>query len=102
GLLARHPAGSADLARRLRTVTIGGDDWLPIYGGEAGRIDGEGVGGLRGAGFGYTVGRGGGTTCLPAWVADGTPIAVDVFADQIAGEVAADVLVDPTGAAMRG
>ncbi|HEY2915731.1 MAG TPA: FAD-dependent oxidoreductase, partial [Candidatus Limnocylindrales bacterium] len=39
-------------ARRLRTVTIGGSDWLPIYGGEAVRIGGEVVSRLRSAAFG--------------------------------------------------
>ncbi|HEV2006547.1 MAG TPA: FAD-dependent oxidoreductase, partial [Candidatus Limnocylindrales bacterium] len=55
-------------ARRLRTVTIGGADWLPIYGGEAVRIDGEVVGRLRSAAFGYTVGRTVGTVYLDAGV----------------------------------
>ena len=55
------------------------------------------VGRLRSAAFGYTVGRTVGTTYLPAGIAEGTPIEVDVFADRLAGEVAADVLVDPTG-----
>ena len=41
------------------------------------------------------------TTYLPASVAEGTAIEVDVFADRIPGEVAADVLVDPTGSRMR-
>ncbi len=88
-------------ARRLRTVTIGGDAWLPIYGGEAVRIDGSVVGRLRSAAFGYTVGRTVGTVYLPAEVAEGTPIEVDVFDGRELGVVAADVLYDPTGARMR-
>jgi 4-methylaminobutanoate oxidase (formaldehyde-forming) len=89
-------------ARRLRTVLIGGSDWEPIYGGEAVRIGGEVVGRLRSAAFGYTVGRTVGTTYLPAGVLEGAEIEVDVFADRVSGEVAADVLVDPSGARMRG
>jgi 4-methylaminobutanoate oxidase (formaldehyde-forming) len=96
---AAAPDGSA---RRLRTVTIGGADWLPIYGGEAVRIDGEVVGRLRSAGFGYTVGRTVGTVYLDSAVGAGTAIAVDVFDGRVAGEVAADVLYDPSGARMRG
>ncbi len=64
-LLARHAAEPDGPASRLRTVLIGGDDWSPIYGGEAVRIDGEVVGRLRSAAFGYTVGRTVGTTQLP-------------------------------------
>jgi glycine cleavage system aminomethyltransferase T/glycine/D-amino acid oxidase-like deaminating enzyme len=98
-------AGTADPAtlpaRRLRTVTIGGDAWLPIYGGEAVRIDGEVVGRLRSAAFGYTVGRTVGTVYLPAGVPGGTPVEVDVFDGRETGAVAADVLHDPTGARMR-
>lgn len=101
-LLARLDAEPDRPARRLRTVVIGGHDWAPIYGGEAVRIEGEVVGRLRSAAFGYTFGRTVGTTYLPTPVAEGTPIEVDVFADRIAGEVAADVLYDPSGARMRG
>ena len=101
-LLARISADPDDSARRLRTVTIGGADWAPIFGGEAVRIGGEVVGRLRSASFGYTVGRTVGTTYLPATVAADAKIEVDVFADRVAGEVAADVLVDPAGERMKG
>jgi len=89
-------------ARRLRTVIIGESDWLPIYGGEAVRFDGEVVGRLRSAAFGYTVGRTMGTVYLDSTVAEATPIAVDVFDERVDGVVAADVLYDPSGARMRG
>jgi len=101
-LLTRRAAEPGGPARRLRTVVIGGSDWLPIYGGEAVRVDGEVVGRLRSAAFGYTVGRTIGTTYLPAGIPEGEAIEVDVFADRVAGVVAADVLVDPNGARMRG
>jgi 4-methylaminobutanoate oxidase (formaldehyde-forming) len=101
-LLARRGAEPNGPARRLRTVVIGGEDWLPIYGGEAVRVDGEVAGRLRSAAFGYTVGRTIGTTYLPVGVPEGATVEIDVFADRLAGEVARDVLVDPTGAKMRG
>ncbi|TME10273.1 MAG: aminomethyl transferase family protein [Chloroflexi bacterium] len=101
-LIAKREAEPNGPARRLRTVLIGGSDWAPVYGGEAVRIDGDVVGRLRSAAFGYTVGRTVGTTYLPADIAEGTAIEVDAFADRIAGEVAADVLVDPSGARIRG
>jgi 4-methylaminobutanoate oxidase (formaldehyde-forming) len=95
---ANRPDGPV---RRLRTVTLGGGTWLPIYGGEAVRIEGEVVGRLRSAAFGYTAGRTVGTVYLPSSVAEGTPIEVDVFDGREPGNVAADVLHDPTGARMR-
>jgi 4-methylaminobutanoate oxidase (formaldehyde-forming) len=101
-LLARREAEPDGPPRRLRSVVIGGDAWAPIYGGEAVRLDGEVVGRLRSAAFGYSVGRTVGMTYLPAEVAEGAPIEVDVFGDRVAGEVARDVLVDPAGEAMRG
>ena len=101
-VIASRAAAPDGPPRRLRTVVTGGDDWLPIYGGEALRIDGAVVGRLRSAAFGYTVGRTIGTVYLDSTVAEGTPIAVDVFAERVSGEVAADVLHDPSGARMRG
>jgi 4-methylaminobutanoate oxidase (formaldehyde-forming) len=100
-LLARRGADPGGPSRRLRTIVIGGPDWLPIYGGEAVRVEGEVVGRLRSAAFGYSVGRTVGTTYLPADVAEGAEDEIDVFADRLAGVVAADVLVDPSGAKMR-
>ena len=94
-----HPDGPV---RRLRTVTIGGNAWLPIYGGEAVRVDGEVIGRLRSTAFGYTVGATVGTVYLPASIEEGTAIEVDVFDGRQGGRVAADVLHDPTGARMRG
>jgi glycine cleavage system aminomethyltransferase T/glycine/D-amino acid oxidase-like deaminating enzyme len=101
-LVAKLEAEPKGPARQLRTVLIGGSDWAPIYGGEAVRSDGEVVGRLRSAAFGYTVGRTVGTTYLPSDVTEGAEIEIDVFADRVAGHVAADVLVDPTGTRMRG
>lgn len=100
-LVAKRAAEPNGPTRRLRTVLIGGSDWAPIYGGEAVRIDGEVVGRLRSVAFGYTVGRTVGTTYLPSSVAEGTLIEVDVFADRVSGEVATDILVDPSGERMK-
>jgi 4-methylaminobutanoate oxidase (formaldehyde-forming) len=101
-LLARREAEPDGPSRRLRTVLLGGSDWLPIYGGEAARIDGEVVGRLRSAAFGYTVGRTVATTYLPSTVPEGAGIEIDVFADRIGGSVAPEVLVDPAGDRMQG
>jgi 4-methylaminobutanoate oxidase (formaldehyde-forming) len=101
-LLRRRAAAPAGPARRLRTVVMGSSDWIPVYGGEAVRVDGEVVGRLRSAAFGYTVGRTIGTTYLPAEVPEGAVVEIDVFADRLAATVAADVLVDPSGDRMKG
>jgi glycine cleavage system aminomethyltransferase T/glycine/D-amino acid oxidase-like deaminating enzyme len=101
-LLARGDAERPETARRLRTLLIGGSEWLPIYGGEAVRIDGEVAGRLRSVAFGYTVGRTVGTSYLPAGVVEGSSVEIDVFDERVDGEVAPEVLVDPSGSSMRG
>ena len=101
-LLRRRVADGTSRARRLRTVVLGGADWLPVYGGEAVRIDGEVVDRLRSVAFGYTIGRTIGTVYLPGEVSEGAAVEVDVFSDRVAGTVAPDVLHDPAGDRMRG
>jgi 4-methylaminobutanoate oxidase (formaldehyde-forming) len=101
-LMRRRAEEGTGAARRLRTVVLGGADWLPVYGGEAVRVDGEVVDRLRSAAFGYTVARTIGTVYLPAAVPEGAPIEVDVFGDRVAGSVAPDVLHDSAGERMRG
>ncbi|MGH2511079.1 MAG: glycine cleavage T C-terminal barrel domain-containing protein, partial [Candidatus Limnocylindrales bacterium] len=73
-LIAERAAAPDGPARRLRSVMIGGPEWLPIYGGEAVRLGGEVVGRLRSAAFGYTVGTTVGTVYLPASLPEGEPL----------------------------
>ena len=100
-LVARKAAEPNGPARTLRTLLMGDADWIPVYGGEAVRVDGQVTGRVRSAAFGYTVGRTIGTAYLSAGMPEGATVEVDVFADRIPATVAADVLVDPTGARMR-
>ncbi len=101
-LVDRRAASPAGPGRRLRTVVIGdAPGYQPVFGGEAVRIDGEVVGRLRSVAYGATVERVVGYVYLPADTAEGAPVTVDVFGERLAGAVAADVLVDPTGARMR-
>ncbi|MFI5227239.1 MAG: glycine cleavage T C-terminal barrel domain-containing protein, partial [Candidatus Limnocylindrales bacterium] len=98
-LLERRAAGPR---QRLRTVVIGGAEYLPLYGGEAVRLDREIAGRLRSVAYGPTVRRTVGTVYLPPTVAEGMPVEIDLFDTRIGGTVAPDVLVDPSGARMRG
>jgi glycine cleavage system aminomethyltransferase T len=101
-LLAKQAAEPNGPSRTLRMLVMGDSDWIPVYGGEAVRVNGEVTGRVRSAAFGYTVGRTIGTAYLPAGTPEGATVEVDVFADRIPATVAADVLVDPTGVKMRG
>jgi 4-methylaminobutanoate oxidase (formaldehyde-forming) len=87
--------------RRLRTLTIGDDAYLPIYGGEA-VLDGDGVvGRLRSAAYAFTVRRTVGYAYLPTGTPEGERLAVDVFGDRVDAVVGPDVLHDPAGGRIR-
>jgi 4-methylaminobutanoate oxidase (formaldehyde-forming) len=89
-------------AQKLSTITIGGEDNLTIYGGEAVHRDGKVWGRLRSAGYGYTVRRNIGLVYLPLDLAKpGTRLQVGVFGEMVPAEVAADVLYDPSGERLR-
>ncbi len=89
-------------ASRLRTIVIGGPDYLPIYGGEAVRLDGEVIGRLRSVAYGPTVSRTIGSLYCSASLTEGCELQVDVFDERIPAVIAAEVLVDPRGVRMRG
>ncbi|HSR47151.1 MAG TPA: FAD-dependent oxidoreductase [Anaerolineales bacterium] len=96
-------AKARGLSRRLSTVTVGEDRYLPLYGGEAVTIGGEVVGRLRSAGYGFTIGGNIAYTYLPVDQASpGTPIEVEIFGERMAGRVEPDVLVDAKGAKLKG
>ena len=95
----REPAGPA---RRLATILVGGTDYLPVFGGEAVRLDGAVIGRLRSTAYGPTVSRSIGSVYVPSELSEGVELEVDVFDERIPGIIAADVLVDPSGQRMRG
>ena len=87
--------------RRLCMLTID-DDACVIYGGEAVYVNGRLVGRVRSGGYGYTVGKNICLSYLPLELAAaGTAVKVEMFAERIPAEVAADVLYDPKGARLR-
>ena len=101
-LLARREADPDGPARRLRTVRFDGPDYVPVYGGEAVRVNGEVVGRLRSAGYVFTTPGTIGTVYLPGSMTIGDRLEVDVFDERVAASVGADVQHDPDGARMRG
>ncbi|MGH2407638.1 MAG: FAD-dependent oxidoreductase [Candidatus Limnocylindrales bacterium] len=95
----RQPAGPA---RRLRTVLIGDEAYVPVYGGEAVRDGPSVLGRLRSVAYGYGLSRTIAYVYLPSTIAEGERLEVDVFGLAVPAVVAADVLHDPTGARLRG
>jgi 4-methylaminobutanoate oxidase (formaldehyde-forming) len=89
--------------RRLATVVIGdGDEYLPIFGGEAVRADGVVIGRLRSVAYGPMVSRTVGYVYRDPSLDEGIALTVDVFDDQVPARFVADTLWDPTGERMRG
>lgn len=87
---------------RLCTLVLEGEEYLPIYGGEAVYQDGRVVARLRSAGYGFTVERNLAYAYLPAELAAvGTPLEVEVFDRRFPAAVAPSVLVDPKGEKLK-
>ena len=101
-LVAARATELDDASRRLRTVVIGGADYVPVYGGEAVRLDGEVIDRLRSVAYGPTVERTIGYVYLPASVAVDASLEVDIFDRRFPATVTPDALVDPSGERMRG
>jgi len=88
--------------RKLCTLVVQGEDYQPIYGGEALYCDGKVISRVRSGGYGYTVKRNIILAYLPVELAQkGTRLEVDVFDAVHPVEVAASVLVDPKGEKLR-
>ncbi len=80
---------------RLRTLLVGGPEYLRLYGGEAIRIGEEVVGRVRSCAYAFTVGRNVALGTLPPGVEVGARVSVEVLGEPVEAEVAADVLHDP-------
>jgi glycine cleavage system aminomethyltransferase T/glycine/D-amino acid oxidase-like deaminating enzyme len=87
--------------RRLRTLTVGSDDYLTMYGGEAVQLDGVVVGRVRSCGYGHTVRQNIALATVPAPLPEGTGLTVDVFGETVPALLTRDVLYDPEGARIR-
>jgi 4-methylaminobutanoate oxidase (formaldehyde-forming) len=87
--------------RKLCLVTFDGADHI-LYGGEAVYADGQVVGRIRGAGYGYTLGKTIGYTYLPMELAKvGLLVKVDVLGEYVTATVAPNLIYDPEGRKIR-
>jgi 4-methylaminobutanoate oxidase (formaldehyde-forming) len=102
GREALAEAAARGRTRALRTLLVGGADYVPLYGGEAVRVDGRTLGRARSCAYGFTVKRNIAYAYLPADLAEGAAVAVEVLGEPVAAEVGADVLYDPEHLRVRG
>ncbi|MGY1593628.1 FAD-dependent oxidoreductase [Geodermatophilus sp. SYSU D00708] len=93
---------SADtVGRRLSCLTID-DGRSVVLGHEPVLVDGRPAGYVTSAAFGHTVGRPIAYAWLPASATVGTQVEIEYFGTRIAATVAAEPLVDPEMARIRG
>jgi len=93
GREALSAAQAAGIARRLRTLLVGGQDYVAIYGGEAVYAGGALVGRLRSCAYGFTVRRNIAYSYLPVGLGPGARVEVEVFGRRVPTEVTTDAVL---------
>ncbi len=95
---ALQQARQTGLKKKLSTLTIGTEEYLPLYGGEAVLQGKDVVGRLRSAGYGFSANRNIAYSYLPVdLAAPGLELEIEMFGNRVAAQVAEDVLIDPEG-----
>jgi glycine cleavage system aminomethyltransferase T len=103
GKAALMKAKQASVQQKLCTLTVGGEEYLTLYGGEAVFAGDRCLGRVRSAGFGYTVKKNIALAYLPLDLAKvGIKLELDIFGRRVPAQVAPTALVDPKGEHMRG
>ena len=90
-------ARESGIKRRLRTLAVGGDEYLPIYGGEAVHADGKVVGRVRSCAYGFTAKHNLAYSYLPIEIERGGKVQVEVFGQLVAATVTSDAVVSKQG-----
>jgi glycine cleavage system aminomethyltransferase T/glycine/D-amino acid oxidase-like deaminating enzyme len=93
--------GAAQPNVRIRTLLVGGGEYLPLYGGEAVLVDGATAGRVRSAAYGHTVAANVAYAYLPVGLDDAAAVQVEVLGRPVDARLAPDVLVDPENARVR-
>jgi glycine cleavage system aminomethyltransferase T/glycine/D-amino acid oxidase-like deaminating enzyme len=91
----KWPALRREVTRRLRTLAIGGEDYVPVYGGEAVLHDGRVVGRLRSCAYGFTVRKNLAYAYLPVDLKPETRVEVEVFGRKLPATLMRDRVLEP-------
>lgn len=90
------------IRQKLCTLILEGEEFQPIYGGEAVYRDGKVASRVRSGAYGFTVKRNVVYAYLPLDIAEpGNQLEVEVFDIRVPAEVTKTVLVDPKGLKLR-
>jgi len=79
-----------EITRRLRTLAVGGEEYLPMYGGEAVHANGSVVGRVRSCAYGFTVNKNLAYSYLPVELKPGAHVQVEVFGQLVPATVTTD------------
>ncbi len=92
----------AGIDKKLCTLTLDGDEFIPIYGGEAITLDNKVISRIRSGGYGYSLKKNIIFAYLPSELAKtGTRFQVEVFDERIEAEVTPVVLYDSKNEKLR-
>jgi glycine cleavage system aminomethyltransferase T/glycine/D-amino acid oxidase-like deaminating enzyme len=86
----KWPSIDRNITRRLRTLAIGGDDYLTVYGGEAVHSAAGVVGRVRSCAYGFTVRKNLAYSYLPVELKPGATVEVEVFGERVPAMVMPD------------
>ena len=86
---------------RLRTLTVGSEEYVSIYGGEAVLSGGRVVGRLRSCGYGFTVKKNLAYSYLPVELKPDANVEVEVFGKLVPATVVADSVLSRDAAGAR-
>ena len=97
----KWPAVERKVTRRLRTLVVGDEAYIPIYGGEAVLSDGQVVGRVRSCAYGFTVKRNLAYTYLPVELKPGAQVQVEVFGQMVPATASPDAVLSKEHAPQR-
>ena len=89
----KWPAIDRDITRRLRTLAIGGEEYVTVYGGEAVHAGDRVAGRVRSCAYGFTVRRNLAYSYLPVELKPGATVEVEVFGKRIPATVMPDAVL---------
>ena len=82
-----------EVTRRLRTIAVGDEEYLPIYGGEAVLVNGRVAGRLRSCAYGFTVKKNLAYSYLPVEMKPGAEAEVELFGRLVPAVVMPDAVL---------
>jgi glycine cleavage system aminomethyltransferase T len=82
----------------LRTLAVGSEEYLPIYGGEAVHGPDGVVGRIRSCAYGFTAKKNLAYSYLPKGMGPGAEVQVEVFGKLVSAVVTPDAVISRQGA----